>query len=523
MRVAAIDVGTNSIHLLVADVGPDGVMRLVEKQRNQVELGRGGLDQTRIADDAMARGIRALTTYRHTIEALGAEAITAAATSAVREAENGPDFVRAVQQATGIHIRPVSGAEEARLLYQGVKADLDFSDGPVLLVDIGGGSLEIVACNQDEVLLARSMPLGHIRLSERFFENDPPRRGEWSALTKHVEQTLHATLEDIRSVAAIARLVGTSGSIRTLGRMATRHRGEQEPPHGQGLVIGLAELKALQKIFAATKRARLADVPGMDPRRRATLPAAAVVIRAVLEAFEPLPLVTSDRSLRDGLLADWVERHRPELAASARGGSPRRRTVLRMMDRYTVDRAHVEQVRRLALAIFDGLELDFDEPLLQDLRAMLEDAALLHDIGHHINGRDHHKHGQYLILNSRMVGFTAPDVAVLANVVRYHRGRPKSDHPAFATLESSQQRKVELLSGILRAADSLDRSHGQLVQELAVEDDGTDVTLIAGVPEEAHIERWAAERSTSRLSNVLDRSVTVRVALIRPARDARVD
>ncbi|MEM6931737.1 MAG: hypothetical protein AAF602_32700, partial [Myxococcota bacterium] len=358
MRVAAIDVGTNSIHLLVADVGPDGTIQLVEKQRNQVELGRGGLDQTRIADDAMARGLRALTAYQRTIEVLGAEAVTAAATSAVREAENGSAFVRAVREATGIHVRTVSGTEEAQLLFQGIKGDLDFSDGPVLLVDIGGGSLEIVLCDASGVKLARSLPLGHIRLSERFLKSDPPRKGELSSLAKHVADKLGHTLADIRKHGEPTRLVGTSGSIRTLGRMAARMTGDHEPPHGQGLVVRLLELRELQRLFAATKRVRLADIPGMDPRRRATLPAAAVVIRKVLEAFPDVDLVTSDRSLRDGLVADWVQRHRPEVLAAARGGSPRRRTVLRMMDRFTVDRAHVEQVCRLALALFDGLRLE---------------------------------------------------------------------------------------------------------------------------------------------------------------------
>jgi len=528
MRVAAIDVGTNSIHLLVADVGPDGQWKVVEKQRNQVELGRGGLDRTRLADDAMARGLHALTAFQHTIDALGAEAVTAAATSAVREAENGNDFVRTVRRETGIAIRTVSGAEEARLLFQGIKADLDFDDGPVLLVDIGGGSLEIVLADETGVKLARSLPLGHIRLSERFLGSDPPRKGELSQLRKHVAERLEPILDEIAAhPRPVARIVGTSGSIRTLGRMASRRRREHELPHGQGLVVRLEELREIQQIFATTKRSRLADIPGMDPRRRATLPAAAAVLRKLLDHFAPIDLVTSDRSLRDGLLADWVERHRPELIAVAPGGSPRRRTVLRMMDRFAGDRAHAEQVRRLALTLFDGLQLDLDEATRASWRAMLEDAALLHDVGHHISARDHHKHGQYIILHSRMVGYTGPEVAVLANIVRYHKRSPKSDHDGFAALDEPQRTQVEHLSAILRVADALDRSHCQLVQDLEIRDDGTAVNLTARVPEEAHIERWAAEGSTNRLSNAIGRPVEVAVTVgstqIRPARDARVD
>ncbi len=511
MRVAAIDVGTNSVHLYVADVGPQGQITVVARERTQVELGRGGLRSQELTEAAIQRGVDALMEFKRTIDSLHVEAVTAAATSAVREAKNGRDFTRAVRDATGIHVRTISGLDEARLIYQGVRPELDFSKGYNLLLDLGGGSVELTLCDANGILASHSAPLGHIRMTESYVRSDPPTREELSAVRAHAADTLRPTLHEIRPGVA-ANLVGTGGSIRTLAKMATLSRGEPEPQQDNGLVLYRDDLDELLSKFVEIKQGRLGDLPGMDGRRRATLPAAAAVVRQAMKTLDFRELVTSDRSLRDGLLADWIIHSEPELALARTVPWPRMRTVLRMMDRYEADQAHSTKVRDLALALFDGLAgLDLDSPD----RQCLEYSALLHDIGYHIDARDHHKHGQYLILNSRMPGFTAPEVALIANIVRYHRRRPKRSHFHFRALPRAGQRKVEILSAILRVADALDHSHNQPVTELRVEDSGGHVTIRAQTRAEAHIERWAAERRQQRLSNVLDRPVTV---LLEPQR-----
>jgi exopolyphosphatase/guanosine-5'-triphosphate,3'-diphosphate pyrophosphatase len=504
VRVAAIDIGTNSCHLVVADVGRRGEVSVVHQVRDQVELGRGTLGRNELTEDAMRRGIETLISFRKAMDVLGVEAIECSATSAVREAKNGNEFCRRVREATDIHVRIVSGVEEARLIWMGVRPHLDPARGPAVLVDIGGGSVEVVLCDAHRLITAHSLPLGHIRLSESVTLSDPPTDDEIWAVRKLARRDLDR-VGDIRP--GLGTMYGTSGSIRTLARMAVLAAGQPEPQHEHGLVLERSALKALLQTFQVTRSSRLTELPGMDPRRRGTLVTAAAVLYQIMKSLDAPELVTSEHALREGLLADWVDRHRPELRHEVPAIPPRMRAVLRLRDRYGTEPQHAEQVRRLAMALFDGMVglhgLD------QDARALLEQAALLHDIGHHIDPRDHEKHGQYLVLHSRMAGFTAPDLAVLSNLVRYHRGpRPKQTHRQFAALSKVNQRRVEVLSAILQVADALDRSHQQPIGELRVRTTGDGVQVEAHTDaDEVYLERWSSERRASVLETVLGRSV----------------
>jgi exopolyphosphatase/guanosine-5'-triphosphate,3'-diphosphate pyrophosphatase len=505
--VAAIDVGTNSVHLLVADVGADGEISVVEKSREQVELGRGSLNGNRLTDEAIERGVAALVSFKQATDLLNVETIEAAATSAVREAKNGSEFCRIVREQTGIHVRRIDGADEARLVWLGVRPDLDLSRGPALVADIGGGSVELVLGDAHGILAAHSLPLGHIRLSERYVGGDPPDIEEIRAVRNKVRSKVEPVVAAVPA-GLPGPFVGTSGSIRTLARMATMMRGHPEPVDEHGLVLERLELKELLVRFTELPRAKLADLPGMDPRRKATLPAAAAVLYQLMKSFGREHIVTSERSLRDGLLADWIERHRPELTLQRTVSQPRMRAVVRMQERFEVDQEHAEQVRGLAVSLFDGLaEL---HGLGVDARRLLEFASLVHDVGHHIDSRDHNKHGHYLILHSRLPAFTAPEIAILANVVKYHRGaRPKRSNRQFASLNRVSQRTVEVLSAILRLADALDRSQHQPVREVRVQIDEAEVTIQAVAHEDAFLERWAAERRAGVLGSVIGRPVRV--------------
>jgi len=509
MRVAAIDVGTNSVHLLVADIEPDGEIRFVEKAREQVELGRGGIDLGMLAEDAMGRGLRAMASFKDAIDSLSVEAVTATATSAVREAKNGSEWVRRVREATGIHVKVITGADEARLIYLGARKDLDFSRGYALILDLGGGSAEFILCDSAQPIEKCSLPLGHIRLAERFGQNDPPTTADWSALRQHLRSVLSPVQRSIPP-GRFGSFTGTSGAVRTLARMATLARGEAVPAHEHGLILRRGDLKKLITRFRSMKRSRYQEIPGMDDRRRNTLPYAAAMIYEAMRVFGADEIVASERSLRDGLLQDWALNNQPELALSSTVAWPRMRAVLRLMDRYEVDRAHAEHVRDFALALFDSLQ-DV-HGLAGDSRRMLEFGALLHDVGHHIAGEDHNKHGQYLIQHSRLQGFTAPDVAMMGNLVRYHRGgRPKKSHHAFASLARSQQQQLLWLAGILRVADGLDRSHEQPIESVrALLQDGT-IHIHAQASAPAHLERWAVERRKALLERTARRPVEVHI------------
>ncbi len=506
MRVAAIDVGTNSIHLLVADVEPDGQLTVVEKDRRQVMLGSGGLDAQHLTDEAQQRGLDALKAFAESAHSLQADTIRAAATSAVREADNGDEFCRRVKAETGVHIRTIAGEDEAELIYLGARPNIDFSRGQVLLFDVGGGSTEFILADRDDMIFARSLRLGHIRLAEAHNGGDIP-------LTEQAHREIKATVRDkleplLRRVppSEVDSLVGTSGTVRTLARMCTLAGGQKLPAHGQGLVLRRADLEDLLRRMEGADLDTLAALPGMDLRRLRTLPAGAVLVREVMKAFGCEQLTTCDQSLREGLIHDWIRTHKPQLALEAKIADPRRRSVELALKRFERQPEHARQVARLALQLFDGTA-DLHQLSVADKR-MLRDAALLHDIGHHINGKSHPKHAQYLLKHIRMPGFSAPEVAVLSNVVRYHtRSRPKNSHADFSSLPAEDKNRVRALSAFLRVADGLDRSHAQPILWLECEVRDDRIVITAHARTRADQEGWAARRRLEALEELLGRPI----------------
>lgn len=510
MRVAAIDVGTNSVHLLVAEVDAQGGIRTIEKARAQVMLGSGGIGDQRIAPDAFERGLEAMRSFAAAAASLEVDDIQAAATSAVREAANGAEFRHAVKEQTGIHVRVISGHEEGRLIYLGARSDLDLTRGPVALCDLGGGSTELIVCDADGPQHIRSLPLGHIRLTDRYHQGEQLT----DEMRREMKRAIRAELEVVQRrvpKGSVGSLVGTSGAIRCLARMATLRRGETIPEHDQGLVLYRKDVESLITTFSQLSKDEVALLPGMDERRRDTLPSGAVLVREVMKALGVDALTTSERSLRDGLVVDWIERHRPEIDLSSTFDSPRERSVRLAMQRFGVSTAHAEYVARLALQLYDATA-DLHHLPIGD-RELLRAAALMHDIGHHISDRSHHKHGQYLLKHIRMYGYTAPELAIIHNTVRYHsRSMPSGAHRDWIALSKDDRSRVRVLAGLLKIADALDRSQQQPVQDLTVRILPREVHIDAVCSDGGHVERWATARRTGLLSKALGRRVVVHVS-----------
>ncbi len=505
MKIAAIDLGTNSFHLLVAEIDPDGLVHMIDKARAQVMLGQGGIGQHHIAAPAFERGVEAMRSFVQRARLQGVTDIHTAATSAVREADNGPAFCAAVQEATGVHVRVVTGQEEARLVWMGVRSDLSLQHGPVALCDLGGGSTEIVIGDVDGPLHTLSFPLGHIRLAEAFHKADLLSAEARREMKRHIREVLQPLAARVQR-GLVTALVGTSGTARCLARIATLRRGASLPSHEQGLLLHREELEELLDVFERTPRADLARMPGMDDKRADTIVSGGVLVREVMKLLGTATLTTSERSLRDGLLVDWAERNRPELKLSRTVPDPRERSIRLAMQRFAPDVAHADHVARMALVLFDGTArlhgLDAAD------RQLLRAAALLHDIGHHIADKGHHRHGQYLLENLPMAGFTAPDVAVLGSIVRYHgRSEPKGSHSHWRNLSASERARVRVLAGVLRVADALDRSHAQALSDLSVSVEGDHIEVRAVAPDGGDLEHWSAEERRGMLERALDRPI----------------
>jgi exopolyphosphatase/guanosine-5'-triphosphate,3'-diphosphate pyrophosphatase len=288
------------------------------------------------------------------------------------------------------------------------------------------------------------------------------------------------------------------------------------PPHDHGLVLHQAEAEEQARRLLTLRRSRNPDLPGMDPRRRETLAAAAVVVAEAMAQLEATRLITSERSLREGLLQEWVLTHRPYLLPDP-SLDPRTRSVRGLAARYGADLAHAETTVRLSLSLFDQLQGHLK--LSVEDRTLLGHAAYLHDIGHHISGADHNEHGAYLVRHSRLYGFTEPEINHLSLLIRYHRGsKPKKSHPDFGALPKEDRQRVSALSALLRLADGLDRSHEGLVNRLEVLQVGAEVLVQAWTRKDAHLERWATESRAGVLAEVLGCPVQVRVLAEPPAK-----
>ncbi len=503
-KLAIIDIGTNSIHMVLAEVEPDFSYKILDRFKDMTRLGDGVFKTGRLSETAMVRGldvIRSLTTLARN---KGYERIEAVATSAVREAKNGGEFLEAVMRHTDLTVRVVTGKEEARLIYLGVRHSMDLADRPTMVVDISGGSVELIVGNRQTMAHGQSLKLGAIRLKDLYLKQDPPSKAMLHEMRKAIESQLKSALHRVKSK-RLDRLVATSGMAGNLTEIIYLHRTGRPVPQLNLAAVTLKEIQSIEKQLAhASFKARLA-IPGLDPKRADTLLPAAMVLRSLMEQTGRHELTISDKAIREGLIYDFIERHREGLRADQEIPNVRRRNVVFMARRCHSPESHVQHVATLATRLFDHTKplhgLNGRE------REWLEYGALLHDVGYMINVRQHHKHAYYLIKHSDLSGFTAEEIEAIANIARYHRrALPHSSHTPLKALLSPQRRTVETLSALLRIADGLDRSHFSVVQDIDVKI-GKPVTIRVHTSGDAELEIWAARNRADLFEKVFKRSV----------------
>jgi exopolyphosphatase/guanosine-5'-triphosphate,3'-diphosphate pyrophosphatase len=507
VRLAAIDVGSNSVHMVIADVSPEGHIQVVDRVKEMVRLGRRTFTTGRLPAEAMDLAVQALATFGRLARARRVERLRAVATSAVREATNGAAFVRRLRRETGLPVRVISGAEEAGLIFRAARHALGLEGGPHLLVDVGGGSVELVLVQDGRALWSKSLPLGVARLSERFFPKDPPGRGRVRQLETHLDGVLGDLLARVRH-AGVVRAVGTSGTVNTLVAMAAAARGEDlERLHGARATA--AEISRLKRRLLAAGPAKRAALPGIDAKRVDLMPAAAVLVDTILAHAGSPELVACTWALREGLLLDVA---RVGLAPRAAPSGARRRSVEALAARFAASNAHGRQVARLALRLFEATG-----PLLAlppAARELLEYAAFLHDIGHAIDHDHHHRHSCYLVRNAELLGFDRLEIEVLAQVVRGHRKQtPRPGDAELRALPARARRLVRPLAALLRVADGLDRTQFGVVKDIEVVHTASRLVIVVHPGgENAELELWAAGRRSDLLARLVDRSVTFRLA-----------
>ncbi len=503
-KLAVLDIGTNSIHLVLAEVAPDFSYKILDRFKDMTRLGDGAFRTHRLSEAAMARAIEVIRTLAQLARNKGYERIEAVATSAVREAENGGEFIEAVARQTGLAVRVVTGEEEARLIYLGVRRSMDLARRPTLVVDVGGGSVELILGNRDAMIQGQSLKLGAIRLKDRYLVKDPPTKAMCRAMQETIDAQLDAAFRRIRA-RTFDRLVGTSGMIGNLAEIIYQRRTGRPLPQLNLATVSLKEVQAVERLLLQSSlEARLA-IPGLDPKRADTLLPATAVVRTLMARTGQEWMTISDKAIRDGLIYDFIERHHAGIKAEQEIPNVRRRAVLHLAEACRYPKTHSHHVARLALQLFDQTRPLHGQGERE--REWLEYAALLHDVGYLINARQHHKHAYYLIKHSDLAGLAAEEVEMIASVARYHRrALPRDAHEQTRRLSPRRRKVLEVLSALLRIADGLDRSHFSVIQGLRVSL-GNPVMILLQTAGDPELEIWAARNRADLFEQVFKRPV----------------
>jgi exopolyphosphatase/guanosine-5'-triphosphate,3'-diphosphate pyrophosphatase len=514
--LAAADLGTNSFHLVVARALPNQRFEVLASEKEMVRLGSGSGDMKHLSADAIERGVAALRRFRQVADISDAP-LRAVATSAVREAENQAEFLDRALRDAGVEVEVIAGTEEARLIHLGVLQALPVYDQRLLLVDIGGGSTELLVGQGPEVAWSRSLKLGAIRLTDRFFPDGRTNAKRADRCRRYLQSFLAPTARELREQ-GFRLAVGSSGTIQNLAVMAALLEGDTPPRSINSATFTRAELdKVTQLLLTATTPEERAKLPGIEARRADILPAGAVLLECLFDELGIDTMTVSTYALREGVLLDTLAKHQGEGADPLHHLSNlRRASVFHVLELFDPDVDHARHSTDLALQLFAQTRVCHQ--LAPEYADYLEAGGLLANVGRFISHESHHKHSYYLIRNSdQLTGFTSHEIELIAQVARYHRKsspKPKA-HPEFAALGPTDQRAVRVLAGLLRIGIGLDRGHARVVQQLRCDFDheANELVIEALVddPVAAGLEQYTADARKDLAEEAL--GLTVRVEL----------
>jgi len=498
LKLAAIDIGSNSIKLAVVDAAASDSFAVIAREKEFVRLGHDTLQLGHLAPAAIESASECLKRFRSIAEARGAEKIVAIATASIREANNSAQFIKEVEENTGVRVEVLSGIEEARLIGLAASRGCAGRGLTSINIDIGGGSTEISLSRDGAPLALFSVKLGAIASTEKFLFSDPPKPKELSGLKNEIRAAFERPARELRGK-KWQQATGTSGTVLAIGERLRLLALSETEATSQGVQpagseISLRQLQRLNANLAGMSSAERRTVTGLSAQRSEIIIAGGQILEGAMRLLSIDLLRTCDWALREGVIIDRLRGLEVEsLPPSPEFADQRLLSVHAVGRRFGYEETHAHHVARLAEKIFDGLALG--EQFTRHQRTLLSAAALLHDVGYHIAHDSHHKHSLYLIRNSELTGFSEAERDVVANIARYHRGSlPRERHPEFATLNQADRETVLKLGAILRIADALDRSHESNISDLRCTREGDVVRIQARSTVDCENELLEADR-----------------------------
>ncbi|MEP0891445.1 MULTISPECIES: Ppx/GppA phosphatase family protein [unclassified Leptolyngbya] len=460
--LAAIDVGTNSIHMVIVHIQPSlPTFTVISKEKATVRLGDRDPKTGCLTPVAMDRATQALRRCQELANRLHAEDIVAVATSAVREAPNGRDFLQQIEEELGLTINLIAGQEEARRIYLGVLSGMSFNNQPHAIIDIGGGSTELILGDGHEPRSLSSTKIGAVRLTAEFVTTDPISSTEFGYLQAYVRGMLERPVEELLAQlqpGETCQLVGTSGTIEAVAMLHAREKLGMIPDPMHGYSLTLEDLRELVNRLRRMPYAERTKLPGMNERRAEIIVAGAVILQEAMTLLGMNSIFICERALREGVVVDWMLTHGLIEDRLRFQSSIRERSVLRTAQKFETKMPYSECIARHAINLFDQTQ-GVLHPWGVEERDLLWAAAMLHNCGHFVSHSSHHKHSYYLIRNSDLLGFTEVEIETIANLARYHRKScPKKKHESYRNISSKKYRRVvDQLSPLLRLAVAMDR------------------------------------------------------------------
>lgn len=460
-RLAAIDIGTNSIRCIVVEAAKNGSYRILDDEKETVRLGEGIASRGAISTAAIARAEQAVSRMAKLVKGLGVKGVEAVATSAVRSASNGPELVTRLESILGVAIQVISGEEEAGLAAQSALRNFDMQGQRYGVLDVGGGSVELTSAQGQLVEEYYSLELGAVVMTERFLKSDPIKASEMEKLRRHIRSELKKRFGNDKLQLPV--LVGSGGTITAIAQMVLQYRRE-ELPSVHGVTVLRTEVVHILAMLQRKTLAERTTLPGLSPDRADIIVAGVALVDSMMDYFGANSLLVNGRGIREGVILQALQRH--GLARQTPGQRSWRDAVLEFGHTCQIEEGHALQVARLSLALFDDLAKPCS--LKKRDRVILEAAALLHDCGAWINYESHHKHSYHLIRHADLFGLTPRERELAAQVARYHRkALPKKKHEPFQKLSVKEQGLISRLGGILRLADGLDRRRCSAVERIS--------------------------------------------------------
>ena len=500
--LAAIDIGTNSIHMVVVRIDPHlSAFTIIAREKDTIRLGDREQKTGRLAPDAIERAIATLKRCKDLASSLDVHQIIAVATSATREAVNGAQFLQQIQQEVGLKVDLISGLEEARRIYLGVLSGMDFQNLPHIILDIGGGSTELILADNHDARFLSSTKVGAVRLTQDFITTDPVSPQQFAVLRAYIRGMLERPVEELRQklkVGEEVRMVGTSGTIEILMNLHAMEKLGEVPTPLNGYQLTRKEVRDLVKRLSTMNYGERFALPGMSDKRAEIILAGAVVLLESMNLLNQDKIVLCERALREGVIVDWMLSHGFIQDRLRFQSEIRQRSVKKIAKKYHVALASGERVAKFSLSIFEQTK-NYLHNWTKTEKELLWVAAVLHNCGIYVNHGAHHKHSYYLIRNSEVLGYSENELEVIANIARYHRkSKPKKRHPDYIKLSEYQQLMVRQLSAILRIAVALDRRQIGAIADLECKYDPEYRTLhlhlfAASPDDDCALELWSLD------------------------------